>query len=83
MDCSLSGSSVHKEYWSGLPCPTLGDFPHLGIEPLSCLLHWQSGSLPLTLPGKPFLSHKLLFQTVQLGKNLSIRIYSAFYVPPW
>ena len=33
MDCSLSGSSVHEEYWSGLPCPTLGDFPHLGIEP--------------------------------------------------
>ena len=65
-----------QEYWSGLSCPPLGDFPHPGIEsPLLCLLHWQVGSLPLALPGKPFLSHKLLFQTVQLGKNRNIRIH--------
>ena len=43
-----------QEYWSGLPCPPLGDLPDPGIEPASlCLLHWQAGSLPLVLPGKP------------------------------
>ena len=24
-----------QEYWSGLPCPPLGDLPNLGIEPES------------------------------------------------
>ena len=37
--CSPPGSSVHgisgQEYWSGLPFPCLGDFPHPGMEPAS------------------------------------------------
>ena len=40
-----------QEYWSGLPCPPLGDLPNPGIE--SNLLHWQAVSLPLMPPGKP------------------------------
>ena len=24
-----------QEYWSGLPCPPLGDLPNLGIKPVS------------------------------------------------
>ena len=32
------------EYWSGLPCPSLGDLPNPGIEPGSPEL--QGGSLP-------------------------------------
>ena len=36
MDCSPPDSSVHgfsrQEYWSGLPCPPLGDLPDLGIK---------------------------------------------------
>ena len=39
MDGSPPGSSVHgfsrQEYWSGLPCPSPGDFPNPGIEPVS------------------------------------------------
>ena len=39
MNCSLPGSSVwefsRQEYWGGLPCPPLGDFPHPGIKPTS------------------------------------------------
>ena len=45
-----------KEYWSGLPCPFLqGIFLSQGSN--SCLLyllHWQAGSLPPALSGKPF-----------------------------
>jgi len=26
-----------KEYWSGLPCPSLGDLPDPGIEPMSLM----------------------------------------------
>ena len=42
---------------SGLPCPSSGDHPNPGINlNLSCLLHWQAGSLPLAPPGKPHCS---------------------------
>ena len=38
---SLTGSSVQgifqAKYWSGLPFPTPGDLPHLGIEPMSLM----------------------------------------------
>ena len=46
-----------QEYWSGLPFPSPGDLPDSGIEPVSCLLNWQVGSLPLAPPGKPNSSH--------------------------
>ena len=42
-------------YWSGLPCPPLGDLPYPGIK-LSSVpsnLYWQAGALPLAPPGKP------------------------------
>ena len=42
-----------QEYWSGLPCPPLEDFPNPGLDSyLSCLLHWRAGSLPLAPSGK-------------------------------
>ena len=62
----LSMGFSTQEYWSGLPCPSPGDLPDPGIEPVSlmfptlarhyvsCLLHWLAGSLPLEPPEKPF-----------------------------
>ena len=49
MDCSLLGSFVHigisrKEYWHGLPFPSPGDLPDLGIKLGSPAL--QVDSLP-------------------------------------
>ena len=45
-----------QEYWSGLPSPTPGNIPDLGIQwHLLCLLHSQVDSLPLPPPGKPEL----------------------------
>ena len=32
---SLSMGFSRQEYWSGLPCPSPGDLPYLGIEPVS------------------------------------------------
>ena len=40
-----------QEYWSGLPCPPLGDLPDPGIEPESPA--WQVISAPSEPPGKP------------------------------
>ena len=39
------------EYWSGLPCPSLGYLPDPGIEPRSLAL--QVDSLRAKPPGKP------------------------------
>ena len=50
MDCSLPGSSVHRqEYWSGLLFPPPRDLPNPGIEPRSPSL--QAESLPCEPPG--------------------------------
>ena len=40
-----------QEYWNGLPCPSPGDLPNLGIEPRSPIS--QAESLPSEPPGKP------------------------------
>ena len=55
MDCNPPGSSAHgfprQEYWSGLPFPTPGDFPNLGIEPTSPALAGRF--LTTEPPGNP------------------------------
>ena len=54
--CSWPGFSVHgilqKKYRSGLLWPPLGIFWHGDGACVSCLLHWQAGSLSLVPPGK-------------------------------
>ena len=44
----LSMEFCRLEYWSGLPFPSPGDFPDLGIEPLSPPA-LQADSLPTIL----------------------------------
>ena len=39
-----------QEYWSGMPCPPLGDLFHPEIEPRSSAL--QADSLPSEPPGQ-------------------------------
>ena len=46
----LSMGFSRQEYWSGLPFPSLGDLPDLGIEPRSPSL--QADALTSELPGK-------------------------------
>ena len=47
----LSLGFSRQEYWSGLPCPPLGDLPNPGIKPTSPAL--QADSLPAEPPEKP------------------------------
>ena len=41
IDCSLpvslSRGLFRREYWSGLPCPSVGDLPDLGFKPMSLM----------------------------------------------
>ena len=57
MDYSLPGSSVYgitrQEYCNGLPFPSPGDLPNLGIEPKPRSLALQVDLLPSEPPGKP------------------------------
>ena len=53
-----------QEYRSGLPFPSPGDLPGLGIEPGSPAL--EADSLPSELPGKPMSNHGAS-QTSTLG----------------
>ena len=46
----LSIGFSRQEYWSGLPFPSPGDLPDLGIEPRSSAL--QADALPSEPPGK-------------------------------
>ena len=51
----LSMGFSRQEYWSGVPCPSPGDLPNPGIEPLCPVsLALQPDSLPTELPGKPY-----------------------------
>ena len=51
----LSMGFPRQEYWSGLPCPALGDLPIPGIKPASSASSaLQADSLPTEPPGKPF-----------------------------
>ena len=51
----LSMIFPRQEYWTGLPFPSPGNLPDLGIKPVYlCLLHLQADSLSLSPPGEPF-----------------------------
>ena len=61
MDCSLPGSSVHgdspgKNTRESCRAPLQGIFQTQDWTQVSCLLHLWVVSLPLALPGKPFLA---------------------------
>ena len=47
----LSMGFSRQEYWNGLPFPSPGELPNLGMEPRSPAL--QADSLPAELQGKP------------------------------
>ena len=78
IDCGLPVSSVHGDSPgknTGVGCHALfqGIFLTQGsTSHLSCLLHWQAGSLPLTLPVKPPVHSKHSI-------NSSPRVYPSFH----
>ena len=63
MDCSPPGCSIHEILqarileWVAMPSSRGSSWPR-DCTHISCLLHWQAGSLPLAAPGKPVHSLK-------------------------
>ena len=68
-----SMGSSRQGHWSGLPFPSPGDLPDLGIEPTSPAL--QADSLLTEPPGKPWLlslNHiKFCFVSIPTGQIIS------------
>ena len=54
-----------------LLCPPPEELPDPGIKPtsLTSTLHWQVGSLPLTLPGKSSKSHTYIIFFIELYEH--------------
>ena len=81
----LSIGFSRQEYWSGLPFPSPGDLPNLGIEPGSPAL--QADSLPTELWGKPLLLLTLyqpkLFSThVMKQDKFCVSVPQTMYINP-
>ena len=66
----LSLEFSRQEYWSGLPLPSPGDLPDLGIEARSPTL-WAD-SLPSASPGKP---KEALYTLTKDGRWLNKKKY--------
>ena len=65
-----------QEYWSGFPPPEdLAD-----PRGLLCLLHWQTGSLPLVPPGKPIVHNKQSIKTERIDSYAESKIFK-FHFP--
>ena len=70
IDCSPPGSSVDgivcEEYWSGLPFPSPGDLPNLGIKPTSLASPALAGRFFTTEPPEKPLIHLYVFTKCQM-----------------
>ena len=62
-----------QEYWSGLPFPSPGDLPNLGIEPGSPAL--QVEALLSEPPGKPLLSTAFYNFILRKESKMCLKIY--------
>ena len=78
---SLSMGFPRQEYWSEFPWPPPGDLPDPGMN-LS-VLHWQVGSLPLSLQGSAPSSltdtikkKKIIFFPVMKTQDLLFKQFS-------
>ena len=76
----LSVGFSRQEYWSGLPLPSLGDFPNWGIELRSLAL--KADSLPTELQGKPHQFPGLGSTRCLLQWKLSPNHWNAREFPP-
>ena len=59
-----------QDYWSGLPFPSPGDLPDLGIEPRSPTL--QTDSLPSDPPGNPYWAWPHSFEQDPVSPSVSL-----------
>ena len=63
----LSIGFSRPEYWSGLPCPCRQSSQPRNQTCISCLLHWQEGSLPVVSPVCLFRTDLINFKSRSKG----------------
>ena len=63
----LSMGFFRQEYWSGLPYPSPGDLPNLGIEP--GLLNYRQILYSLSYEGSPYVSIRQTHFAISFGDN--------------
>ena len=68
-----------QKYWSGLPFPSPGDLPNLGIKPSSPAL--QADALCYEPPGKPLYPNATLFSHI-VGKTRNFFQFTGVCDPP-
>ena len=67
---SLPMGFARQEYVSGLPCPSPGDLPDLGMKSVSLKsLVLAQGSLPLVPPGRPIIFIYILEYYLTIKSN--------------
>ena len=71
----LSMGVSRQEYWSGLPFPSPGDLPDLGIEPRSPAL--QADSLPTELKVSKSMRSLMKFYRMELLPRSRSRMLAA------
>ena len=78
LQAPLSMDSPGKNTGVGCPARLQGIFLTQGSNPhLLCLLHWQVGTLPLALPGKPiYLSNRDRYSYRYLGPRIQNEVKS-------
>ena len=91
MDCSLSGSSAlsmefsRQEYWSGLPCPPLGDFPTQGSNP--GLPHCRQILYCLSYQGSPGIMEWVAYPfsrgSSQPRNQISVSCFAGGFFTSW
>ena len=70
----LSIGFSRQEYWSGLPFPSPGNLPSIGIEPLSPMSPaLQADSLPTQPSGNPMGIQVIIIRKAKKIKNKKIR----------
>ena len=73
----LSMEFSRQEYWSELPCPSPGDLPNPGIEPVSPSL--QADSLSLSHGGSPIHIHIRIHIHTHTHTHTHIHIHLLFF----
>ena len=78
LQASLYMELSRQEYWSGLPCPPLGDLPNPGIKPRSSTS--QADSLPSKPPGKKYKSRPYRKILIYKSAYFNSSIYYIFHL---
>ena len=77
----LSMGFSRQKYWSGLPCPPLGNLPNPGIN--SCLLgllHWQAGVFTTSATWEAQSSYTLIKIIIFLKERTSLVVWASLIV---